>query len=201
MGHAQQRLGDFAPQLLVLRVVVHGQAVTRTRQVHREGLAQTGTRAHFQRDDTIRQHQGFVDIVGDQQDRLLVLAPDTHDFVLQLGTCQRIQCRQGFVEQQHIRVGSQCPRHGDALAHTTRQLLRLFVNGGRKSHHGNVVAGALLPLGCGFAGKNPVYGQGHIFTHRQPGHQRVTLEHDAPVRTRFGNGFAPLEHFAAIGLF
>ena len=198
--HVQQVLRDRRAQLAILRIVIHGLAIARPRQVHAELRSQRGARSGRQRDDAIGQQQRLVHVVGHQHDRLLLLAPDGFDFVLQFGARQRIERRQRLVEQQEFRIHRERARHGHALAHAARELRGTPVGGVCQAHHAHVLFRARAPLGLVFLGKHRIDRQRHVFEHREPGHQRVALEHQAAIRARRTGLLAAKPHFARVRL-
>ncbi len=73
--------------------------------------------------DAIAHLDRLVDVVGDEGDRLLQFVLEAEELVLQTGACDRVDGPEGFVHQQHRRVGRQRPRHTDALALSAGELL------------------------------------------------------------------------------
>jgi len=78
------------------------------------------TRALLQDRDPIAHLDGFVDVVGDEGDRLLQLALQPQELVLQPVAVDRIDRTEGLVHQQHRGIGRQGTGDPDALALTTR---------------------------------------------------------------------------------
>ena len=96
----------FVSQFLKIGIEVQRGPVAWSRQRNGELAAQCCFRTGSQRHDAVCHQDGFVDVVGNHQNRSLVLFPDTNDFVLQHGTRQRVQRTQWFVEQAECEVAS-----------------------------------------------------------------------------------------------
>ena len=179
--------------------MIHSGAVARAGQGDGKLRAKGCTRAGVERNDPVRHDDAFVDIIGDQDDGLLLLAPDADNLVLQVGTGQGIERRQRLVEQQDLGAGSQCARHIDALAHATGKLGRVLVDGWGEVHHGDILLNPGLALCLRRVLVYLVHGQRDILAHRHPGHQRVALKHDAAFSTRSVYRLAIQQHLAAVG--
>ena len=116
-AYPHQIAGNVAAQALEARIVIERRAIARTRQIDAEVRAQTRAGAGPQRNNPIRHEQGFIDIVGDQDDRLAGLDGQARDLVLQFGAGQRIEGAERLIEQQDVGAGGQGARYADALAH------------------------------------------------------------------------------------
>ena len=191
-------LGDRRAQSLVGRVVVDGRAIARTRERHLEFRAERRTRSRIERDDAVCQQNGFVDVVGDENDGLFFLRPDRLDLGLQLGAGKRIKRRQRLVEQQHLRIHGKRAGDRNALAHAAGKLRRLAVRSVAQPNHVDVMRDALAPLGRRTVCGDGIDRERDVALHREPGQQRVTLKHDTALRTWLGNGCPTEEHFAGI---
>ncbi|MNT88934.1 hypothetical protein D3C72_2295690 [compost metagenome] len=53
----------------------------------------------------------------DHEDRLLRLAHDGHQLVLDGAARERIECAEGFIQQQHLRLDGERARNAHALLH------------------------------------------------------------------------------------
>ena len=71
--------------------------------------------ALFQNGDYRRQAQRLLDVVGDEDDRLLCCGVDACDLALQRVTGDRIDRAKGFVHQQQLGIGGERPGDADAL--------------------------------------------------------------------------------------
>ena len=58
-------------------------------------------------DDAVRQQDGFVQIVRNHHDGLAELAPDLHQFAMQVRLGVRVQRAEGLVQQQDARLHRQ----------------------------------------------------------------------------------------------
>src|SRR2546421_9602453 len=78
----QQVVDDVVADLLEPGLVVQGLAIPRPRNVHDLRGTEGGGRPGAEGDDAIGEQDAFVDVIGDEKDRLLVLLPDPLDLVL-----------------------------------------------------------------------------------------------------------------------
>ena len=72
--------------------------------------------------DAIAHLHGFLDVVRDEHHRLLHLALEAQELVLQADARHRIDRTERFVHQEHWRVGGQRARDPDSLALAAREL-------------------------------------------------------------------------------
>ena len=198
--HVHQILGDLGAQRLEGRIVIDGGAIARPRQVDDELASERRAGSDGQRNDPIGEEKRLVDVVGDEDDGLLVLLPDPLDLVLELGAGQRVERRQGLVEQQHFRAHGQGPGDADALAHAAGELGRTAVAGVAQADHVDVFGDAGLALGGGVLGEHLRHRQLDVAVDGEPGHQRIGLEHQAALGAGRRDGFAVHQHFAAVWL-
>ena len=71
----------------------------------------------------IRELRGFLDVMGDQNDRARLLAQDPRQFAPHLQPRQVVERRERLVHQQQRRVAAERARQLDALPHAARQLM------------------------------------------------------------------------------
>ncbi len=143
--------------------------------------------AGIKRDNPVRHVDGFIDIVGNQDDGFLHPRPDLQNLILQITACQRIQRAERFVEQQNIGIGRQGSGDIDPLAHAAGQFGGFFVHRRAQINHPDVFFGMRTALFGRPVFKNLIDRQRHIFKYRQPRHQRIVLEHYTTIRPRRGN--------------
>ena len=77
--------------------------------------------------DAVTHLHRFFDVVGHEHDRLLHLVLHAQELVLQPGARDRVDRAERLVHQQHRWIGGERPRHADALALPTRELVRIAV--------------------------------------------------------------------------
>ena len=75
----------------------------------------------------VGQAQGFINIVRHEYDRASENAVNAGHLRLQRPARDRIQRAEGFVHQQHLRVGRQRTRHAHALLLPAGKLVRIAV--------------------------------------------------------------------------
>jgi len=65
--------------------------------------------------DSIGEAKRFVEIVSDEDGGLAQLPPEPVELGLQVRSGNRIECSERFIEQDHIRIGSESPGDSDSL--------------------------------------------------------------------------------------
>src|SRR5580704_17886494 len=86
------------------------------------------------------EEHGFLDRVGDEDDGLAALAPDSQHFQVHLLARQCVQRAERLVHQDQFGVMDEGARDRGALLHAARQLLRVFVLVAREAHEVEQVA-------------------------------------------------------------
>ena len=81
--------------------------------------------AHVEQGDAVGQLDGLVEVVGDQDDRLVDAGLQGEQLVLQPAPHDRVHRAEGLVHEQDGRVGGQGPGHADPLLLAARQLVRV----------------------------------------------------------------------------
>ncbi len=72
--------------------------------------------AVFEQSDARAEHEGFGNIVGDENHGLFQFLLERLELPLNLAPGDRIEGAERLVEQDHRRIGGERPRHADALA-------------------------------------------------------------------------------------
>src|SRR5262245_13709495 len=78
-------------------------------------------------DDTVRQEQRLIDIVGDHHDGFAVLVPEPHELILEFHTGQGIEEAERLIEEQDFGLEGKSAGNADALAHTCGELIGVTV--------------------------------------------------------------------------
>jgi hypothetical protein len=97
-----------------------------------EFTAKRCARAGRHHEHAIRQEQPFVHVVGDEQDRALLLLANSLKLGLQRAARERVEGPQRFVEKQDLRIHRQGAGHRHALPHPAGQLSRPLAAGIRQ---------------------------------------------------------------------
>jgi elongation factor P--beta-lysine ligase len=97
-------------------------------------LARYRTVAHYQR--AIRERDRLVHIVRDQQNARTMPLDQLFDEPLHLDPGQRVECGEGFVQQQQARLLDERTRERDALRLAARQIARPVFSPFAESHLG-----------------------------------------------------------------
>ena len=141
--------------------------------------------------DAVGESDGLVEVVGDEHDRLVQRGLQAEELILHLPADQRVQGREGLVQEPD--VGLHCQRSTDAhpLLLATGELA------------GVVVASTLQPdqvddlerLGVPGLSVDALHleGEGHVLDHRAVGEQGEVLEHHAHLVA------AEFDHFLVRG--
>ena len=182
----QDFLAQHAPDGLVqfheTRRRTHLGDVARARQVDREFADRVRGRPGAQADHAVAHRDRLVEVVGDEEHRLLLLGPERQDLVLHQLAGLDVEGRERFVHQDDVGVQDQGLRQADALAHAARELVRVAVAEAAE-------ADALEPglgLGAGIGDAAELEPRHHVLRRGAPGHQALGLEHvaGAPVHAR-----------------
>ncbi len=145
------------------------------------GREDLGTGAHLdhpavlEQQDAVTEQHGLVEVVGDEDDRLLQVALQADEQLLHVAADQRVQCRVRLVHQQHVGVAGQRPGQPDPLLHAAGELAGQRVGALAQPDLLQRPPG-LLPPGAGVdaADLQPVLGVLHDGAVRE---QREVLEH------------------------
>ena len=89
--------------------------------------ADLGEDAVLENRDPIADPERLVEVVRDEDDRLVKVLLEVDELVLHLGADQRIERREGLVHEEDLRVGAQRAGEADALLHAARELARILV--------------------------------------------------------------------------
>ncbi|KAG1248352.1 hypothetical protein G6F65_019665 [Rhizopus arrhizus] len=122
----------------------------------------------------VRQQDGFVQVVRDHDDRLAQLAPDLHQFAVQVRLGVGIQCAERLVQQQDAGLDGKAHQERHAPAHAARQLVREGVGKGAQVAQFQQFGHAAVDLVGGHALE--LQAQRHVLLDAEPGQQGVFLE-------------------------
>src|SRR2546425_3726014 len=117
---AGDQVPDPVPALEKRDRFPHGDG-PRAWQVDDDLLAETG-RAGAEDEHAVAQVDRFVDVVGDEEDRLAGALPDAGQLLLHGLPRLRVQRAERLVHQQHVRVEREHAGERDALLHPAREL-------------------------------------------------------------------------------
>ena len=136
--------------------------------------------------------------MGDEQNCLAVALPQVRKHLLHDLARLRIQCAEGLIHQQNLRVIREGARDRGPLLHSTGKRLGVGFGETIQFHRMDQLARTQLALCSG----RPLELQSelNVAPHRQPGIQGIRLEHHAPVGARLGGRLPIDQHFAFGGL-
>src|SRR2546426_3729625 len=143
------------------------------------------TRPRRQHHDARAERYRLLDVVGDEEDGLLVAAPDAPQLVLQDAPGLRIERAEGLVHEQDVGLAGERLRQRHALLHAARKLARVALLEAFEVHEAHVLLDDAVALGARHAFL--VQAVGDVRAHGEPGKERIALEHDAAVGTRSGD--------------
>ena len=89
---------------------------SRTRKINLDGFNEA-PRARRHHVDDIGQDHRFGNRMGDEECGRVALEADALKLHVHEVAADLVECAEGFVEQQHIRLGNQHPAHGGTLRH------------------------------------------------------------------------------------
>ena len=118
---------DLRVQFDEARMGAHLGHVARARQVDRELADRMRRRPGRQHHHAVAHRDGFVQVVRDEQHRLLLGGPQVEHFVFHQLPGLDVERGEGLVHQDDVGVQRQRLRQRRALAHAARQLVRIAV--------------------------------------------------------------------------
>src|SRR3954453_10754013 len=167
----------------------------RMRQVHVDlGLDAAGACAHH--DDAAAEENPFLDVGGPEQHGLLVALPDREQHFLHQRSRLVVERAEGLVEQQDLRIIGERACDRGALLHAAGELLWPVVLEAGQTDLADEGVSDLVSLRLGHA--TLAQAEGDVLAHRQPGKQRVGLEHHAAIGAGAGH-LASIEHHTSAG--
>ena len=148
--------------------------------------------------DAIGHRERFFLIVRDEHGRDVEFTLNLSNRAPQLLADLGIECTEGFVEQQHLRLVRQCARHCNALLLTARQLRRQPIVHPFERHQSQQLLAASAAIGC--LGATHAQGKLDVVAHRHVLEQRVVLEHqtDAALARRDMRNVVPVQCNSAV---
>ncbi len=156
------------------------------------------TRIGAQHHDPVGQIYRFLEIVGDEDDGNVDLAPELQQVRLHQCAGLGIERRERLVHQQDAGPVRQRARDRHALLHAARELVGVGVGEAGQTHDLDPLA--RLGFGRGRALPAHLEPEHHVLEHGAPGEQGVALEHHAAVRARAVHRLAVEQHLARAGL-
>ena len=139
-----------------------------------------------QHDDPVRQVDRLLQVVGNEQDGHVDIAPDLQQVGLHLGAGLGIQRAEGFIHQQHPGLHGQRAGDGHALLHAPGQLVGIGIHKLLQSHDLDPLVRVFLCASLVLP--HAPHAEHDIALHRQPGEQGVSLEDHATIRPGAGHG-------------
>ena len=122
-----QHRPDRPVQLDEARRRAHLGDVARPRQVDRELADRMRRRPGREADDAVAERDRLVEVVGDEEHRLLLLGPEREQLVLHQLAGLDVERRERLVHEQDVGVEDERLRQADALSHAARELVRIAV--------------------------------------------------------------------------
>lgn len=99
--------------------------------------------------DAVAEAHGLVEVVGDEDDRLLQPLLQFEQLVLHVAADQRVERAEGLVHQQQVRVGGERAGQAHTLLHTAGQLVGPGVLQPHETRHLQGLGRALVALRAG----------------------------------------------------
>ena len=170
-----QHRPDRLVQLDEARRRAHLGDVARPRQVDRELADRMRRRAGREADDAVAHRDRLVEVVGDEEHRLLLLGPEREHLVFHQLARLHVERREGLVHEDDVGIEDERLREADALSHAARELVRIAVAEAAEADAPEPLLRLLLGPGAA-AELEP---GGDVLQRRAPRHQAVGLEHVA----------------------
>ena len=136
----------------------------------------------------IREEDRLIEIMRDEHDGDVDLAPDFQQMRLHAGACLRVECAEGLVHQQNTRLIGERAHNRHPLLHAARQLMRIRF--GEFFEPDQLQPLQCLRLGFVVALAVDLEAEHHVLLHGQPREQRITLEHHPAITARLGHRLA-----------
>ena len=147
------------------------------------GRAALDDASSFEDGDPVADLERLVEIVADENDRLLEVLLQRQQFVLQFVANERIESREWFVHQENVGVGGEGARQADPLLHAARQFVAEFSCPLREADHRELVGDD--PVDVRFRHAAQLEPERDVFGDRPPGQQGELLEHHGdPARAQ-----------------
>src|SRR5262249_32041457 len=144
-----------------------------TRDVYvQDGFDLAWARGHD--DDAVGQVDGFVDLVGDEQDGFAVVAPDAEELGLHDLARLGVQGGEGLVHEQDVRVDGERSGEVGALTHAAGQLVRIVTLEAAQANQADQRVGTGDRFALGFA--LHLQAEDDVVHDRAPREQGVLLE-------------------------
>ena len=131
--------------------------------------------------DAVADAHGFVEIVGDEDDRAAMVFLEGQKFVLHFGADQRVEGRKGLVHQENRRIVGERTGKAHALLHAARQFVRIVPAIGAEPDLCQRVLSPCVPLLGRHAGQ--FQPEGGVLKNRHMRHEREGLEHHGDMLT------------------
>ncbi|EGE60664.1 hypothetical protein RHECNPAF_1360040 [Rhizobium etli CNPAF512] len=184
-------------QLLAVPDEFRCAAVARTRQIDVD-QARLAFLLARQDQDPVGEIDRLLEIVGDENGRHILVAPDPGEFLLHADLGHRIERAERFVEQQDFRLHGKRPGDADALCHAAGQLPGIGRLELLQADELDVVTRTRPRL----LTRQPSRFQpeGDVVEHRQPGKKARLLEDDGAFRADAADRLAVDEHITGVGI-
>ena len=139
-------------------------------------------RISSQNHDAIRQHDGFLDVVGHDEDgagRHLLIEPEFQQFTAQVLSREDVECGERLVHEKDLRFDDERTGESHPLLHATGEFFRIgslepIETNGIKRAQSAFVA---LDFGNSFGFEGSL----DVLNYREPGEQGEALENDGHV--------------------
>src|SRR6266540_2412383 len=159
-----------------LQVVPRGK-IPRMGQVDRDDPADLG-RPRRHHDDPVGQLHGFLDVVRDEKNRLLLRPPDAQQFSSHDEPRDRVERAEGLVEKEHVGVHGEGAGDFNALLHAARKLVRIRLLEAFEADEPDVVRDAALAL----VPRELAEAEADVALDGQPGEDAALLKDENPAR-------------------
>ena len=173
-------LEDAVAQLEVAR----GADIARVRDVDVDDLLDAGG-AGVEDDDAVGELDGFVDVVGDEDDGLALGVPDAEEFAAHDEAGDGVEGAEGLVEEEHVGVDGEGAGDFEALLHAAGELVGVGLFEAFEADHFYVIRDAFVSFGA----REFEEAEADVALHGEPGEDAALLEDEDAASVGAGDGF------------
>jgi hypothetical protein len=146
--------------------------------------------------DAVRDVQGFLDVVGDQEAGGAIAREDAQQLVTHTEARQRVEGPERLVHVEQVGLGHEGAGDLDPLEHPSRQFMRVAFLEPGQTHQVHMMCDDLVPLRV----RCPVQRELQIPSHGHPREHRAALRDQDPPAARREDRASVDQDFSAVGL-
>ena len=172
-----QKADQFTPQVVVIGVLNHLQALAGPGKGHVKNLADLRFRAIGHHHHPVGKQQGLIHVMGNHYGGDTSFLADLHQLLLQIAASEGIEGPKRFVQKQQTGSDRKSPGYCHPLLHTAREFSRQLVGSMAEANHLDTAINGLFALRDRTGGHDAIDRQGHVLANGLPRQQGIVLEH------------------------